>query len=112
MKYERDDLTLVAYITERLPSGNEILVARCVAELRRCARRLHRLCEIQCERELNPAEIRREHRLENACRTAAAELGCRVSFNGDPRGFPVRLKWADPGERQPSNNWGGEDWGM
>lgn len=52
---------------------------------------LHRLAEEACNRNLTPAEERRELGIMDRVRTTCLEFGLGVEFNGDPRGSAIKL---------------------
>lgn len=115
-KHPHDDLSLVAYLVYQADLEPHEAVDT-VTKLRSIANRLHKLYERACERSLTKTEEKREANLEATARLVCTSRGIFVRFNGDPRGYPVRLTWTGVKgtERehisQPSNNWGG-DWGM
>ena len=79
-------------------------------ELLRLADRLHRYYEAACNYGLTATQDVRVTHLEERARAICVVLGIEVKFNGDPRGYPVKLLL-------PSgdyNTWGGkeEGWGI
>lgn len=79
----------------------------------RRARRLHTLYERECSDSradadaLGAAIVRAEARIVADCR--ALFPGIVVEFNGDPRGFPVKLLLSASGA---GNTWGGGEYGI
>lgn len=69
---------------------------------------LHRLAEEACNRELTPAEERREATLAQRVREACEGYGIGVTFNDDPRGAAIYLRL--PSGR--SNDWGGRGYAV
>lgn len=75
-----------------------------------------RLAEVECSVELSEQQAarleRRQQQLEQRMRKLVARLGERfdINFNGDPRGYTVKIKL--PTKRY--NTWGGEElgWGV
>lgn len=85
-------------------------IAQRAVELLRLADRLQHYAEAACNYSLTPAQEKRVATLEARVLAICAELGLRVTFNGDPRGYAVKL-------HLPSghyNTWGGreEGWGI
>ena len=114
----------LAGLLAKLRPGAKALAPKVARALVRHAKALHRLYEHRCNRELTLAEqaveIRHEKAVERLCKTVEIE----VRFNGDPRGFPVKLHFggepfayapfAEETGGQPYNTWGGasEGWGI
>lgn len=80
-------------------------VRRAVRQLHRLATVLHQLYEVQCNREMRASEYSIERRTEARILELCHMLGVRASFNGDPRGSPVRI----PCAKENANGWGGEE---
>jgi hypothetical protein len=84
----------------------------------RLARTHHRLQEEQCNRELSERELAREIRIERRIQELVGQLppttaGKRVTskFNGDPRGYTVKV--VVPDDPQGGNTWGrGGEYGV
>ena len=72
------------------------------------ARTHHRLQEAQCNHELSTAQKTREKNIEKHIREITHRYKWGVEFNGDPRGFSVKIKFPS----RTSNHWGGETWGI
>lgn len=113
MKLERDDLILTAHMMA-MHAGGELwpsAVAAHVYELKRLAGPMRRIYERACDYPTTPREAARLERLQSEARKLCKVLGVSVRFNSDPRGQAIRLTWGDP-SKQPSNNWGGDDWSV
>lgn len=72
------------------------------------ARSYQRLAETACSRELTPREEIRVKHLESRMTQHARELGCGVTFSGDPRGYVVKLQLPSGA----SNTLGNDGWGI
>ena len=113
-QYERA-AAITAELTDYLckPNGVRKLfppqIAQGTVELLRLADRLQRYAEAACNYQLTPAQEARIAKLEARVKTICDGWGIGVKFNGDPRGYVVRLLF---GERY--NTWGGkeEGWGI
>lgn len=108
---DTDSITLAAILARTCPDRGVHQVAEDVAELVRLARAHARLAELACNQELTPRQEARDARTEARIREVLAPYGVRVKFQGDPRGYTVRLTFPTVDGREPSNNWGG-DWGI
>jgi hypothetical protein len=84
---EREEFLLV--MGQEFPGRGDL--AGIVRLLLRLAKTHLRWAETRCNREVNEAEERREERLEQRISELCADLGIRVKFGGDPRGFTVKL---------------------
>jgi len=73
------------------------------------ARKLHRSYEISCNRSQTESELTIEAELESFMRVTCKAMAVDVKFNGDPRGFPVKLHFGPTPESQPGNTWGGAE---
>lgn len=69
-----------------------------------------RLQEAECNYGLTPRQESRQKNIEQEISGICEELGFRVRFDGDPRGYTVRI-FFPTGEY---NSWGGEEdgWGI
>ena len=82
------------------------------------ARSLGRIAERWCSEEMSDETsarvTKREERLEAEVRELCSEINVRPSFDGDPRGFAVKLHFGPDPVRQPGNTWGGCEtgWGI
>jgi hypothetical protein len=101
-------LTAIAFARDTDLPDSEI--AASVIALDKIARRLHKLYEVYCEREMTPAEKREATTLEScAVDILRNKLGFQdFRFCGDPRGYPIQVKL--PSGR--SNSFGGDVWGI
>lgn len=88
--------------------------------LLRCARTLQRHALRRCNDPLTDAEEKRLDRLDHQAETEVQHImalyGARASFDGDPRGYVVKLHFPPkPGMpydgRVPANTWGGDECG-
>lgn len=83
-----------------------------VQDMVNLAKRHHTLAERFCSEEMTPETQARceakEKGIEAELRTLAKRFGLRVHFDGDPRGFTVKLH-APSGEAH--NTWGGSEVG-
>lgn len=88
-----------------------VTVAR---SLVRHAKALSRLNEAACNRPLTAADERAERDHTARVKALAEKIGCGVKFQGDPRGYSVKLHFGPDPKRQPGNTWGGTDdgWGI
>ncbi len=79
-------------------------------KLQQYATRLYRYAETECNYGLTPEQNKRVESLEQKVKNLCAELGIKVTFNGDPRGYAVKLHFAN----EAHNTWGGkeEGWGI
>lgn len=73
----------------------------------RNAATLTRYAEMACNIELTPGDIAREQAAERRVRALATRRGATVKFNGDPRGYVVKLGL--PSGKY--NTWGGRESG-
>jgi len=89
---------------------NTFYVAREVAELMALAGRLNRYNETECTYGLTANQQKRVEGLEKRVQGICKELGIGVKFNGDPRGYAVKLLLPS----KAYNTWGGEGegWGI
>lgn len=84
----------------------------------RAAKELHRIAERQCSEEMSARETarveKREKALEAVVRRHCEAIGIGVRFDGDPRGYVVKLHFGPDPKRQPGNTWGGAEtgWGI
>lgn len=74
--------------------------------LLRYAASLQRLAVTACNRELSPAEERRDELTAQRVREVAKITGIEVQTSGDPRGACVKVRHY----AIPCNSWGGEGW--
>lgn len=110
---------LAVLLVKHIP-GTEALAPKVARSLVRHAKALHRLYEHECNRELRPSEREAMTRHEGAVERLCDTIGIRrVDFNGDPRGFPVKLHLGNKpfdleSPEQPYNTWGGaqDGWGI
>lgn len=90
---------LAAHLIKLRP-GTAALAPKVARALVRHAKALHRLYEHRCNRELTLAEqsveIRHERWVERLCATVTI----KAKFNGDPRGFPVKLHFGSAVEAE------------
>lgn len=72
------------------------------------------LAILECNQELTPRQKARKKSLEEKMMAYCATVGIVPSFSGDPRGFVVKVRWPDLGEKTPFNTWGGPEdgWGV
>lgn len=107
---ESSDRAELAVHLARTPRGKRMWpsrIAATVAELYRLAKRYHRMCEVACEREQTKQELAAEARIEARIRDAVEPFRLAVTFQGDPRGYCVKVQI--PGA---SNTWGNGGWGI
>jgi hypothetical protein len=113
-QYERAASLAARLIASPSPTNDRVRVNKIVnatVELLRLADRLHRYAEAACNYQLTPAQEKRVEHLEARVQAICCdELGIGVKFNGDPRGYAVKLLL-------PSgdyNTWGGKEdgWGI
>jgi len=102
----------LAWILAKERPGMAAIAPKVARALVRHAKALHRLYEHRCNRELTLAEQGIEIRHERWVARLCATVEIKAKFNGDPRGFPVKLHFG--GDDQPYNTWGGasEGWGI
>lgn len=67
-------------------------VAFAVAELARISRQLSRLSVLECNRELTPAQVRKQERLETRACEIGQTLGVVIETQRDPRGSMLRVR--------------------
>lgn len=72
------------------------------------ARKHHKLAEIYCNGDLTEAQEKRQETIERTISAYALCFNLTVKFDGDPRGFTVKLH-APKGNM--SNTWGGAESG-
>jgi hypothetical protein len=114
-QYERA-AALTAELTDELckKDGKRLLfppqIAAGAVELLRLADRLQRYAEAACNYQLTINQEHRVGRLEKRVREICQGWGIGVKFNGDPRGYVVRLMLPNGSY----NTWGGkaEGWGI
>jgi len=114
-QYERA-AALAAKLTDILckENGKRLLfpeqVVHGAVELLQLADRLQRYAEAACNYQLTETQEKRVATLEARVRAICSDWGFRVKFNGDPRGYVVRLLLPDGSY----NTWGGreEGWGI
>ena len=105
---KREEWERAASLMHKLPQAT----SGQVVELLAYAQRLHHYAETACNYGLTPAQEKRVTNLETKVKAICADLDLAISvkFNGDPRGYAVKLML-------PSgdfNTWGGkeEGWGI
>lgn len=82
------------------------------------AKALGRIAERWCSEEMSDETTarvtKREERLEAEVTALCDEINVRPSFDGDPRGFVVKLHFGPDPKRQPGNTMGGCEtgWGI
>ena len=114
-QYERAT-TLAAELTNALckPNGVRKLfppqIAQGAVELLRLADRLHHYMETDCNYGLTVRQKVAVVGLERRVKALCDGWGLRVTFNGDPRGYAVKLHFSTG----VYNTWGGksEGWGI
>jgi predicted RNA-binding protein Jag len=69
-----------------------------------------KLQEARCNYELSSRQESREANMEKEITAICEEMGFSVSFDGDPRGYTVKVKFP----QENSNTWGGKQdgWGI
>jgi hypothetical protein len=72
------------------------------------ARAHHKLAEAACNGDLTPHQVKREQTIEKTIAAIAQVFNLTVHFDGDPRGFTVKLH-APNGTMY--NTWGGAETG-
>lgn len=95
-------------------------VLESLSKLARFAPAYNRIQEVWCSVELDERQTARveanEARLEAIMRRhfEALPAGLELRFTGDPRGYCVKLRTADPNRRRElrGTDWGGEDVGV
>ena len=112
-----EDYLRLAGILARLPAFAALgpgQITALLVESRRIARSLQRLAEVECNRSLEPGETARDERLTARIQALWAPYNIPVAVSGDPRGFVVKLSLPPEEGREhgPSNDWGGETWGL
>lgn len=102
--------TLTILTKYRKEGTSEERVAEDAALLGRIGKRLHRLAEQECSRELRESEEDDQAALAALAREVIAKRydGLGVMVNGDPRGYALKLRCRD-GEY---NTWGGAEHGF
>lgn len=114
-QYERAT-ELAAVLVDNLckENGERILFPQQVAsgavELLRLADRLHHYAEAACSYSLTATQEKRVTTLEARVKEICDGWNIKVKFNGDPRGYVVKLLLPD----ESYNSWGGkgEGWGL
>lgn len=94
-----------------LPKGKQMSIdfdGLCIAIHK--ARRLHKIYENECNRELKKNEIEERDLLETKINRFFLSSGCQIKFNGDPRGFPVKIH--HPSKIYNTNGGREEGWGI
>lgn len=81
-----------------------------IQHLVKLAKQHHSLAEHDCNRGLTDAEKETEQSIENTMRELAKKYGFGIHFDGDPRGFTVKLH-APRGQEPVWNTWGGAETG-
>jgi hypothetical protein len=69
-----------------------------LGELRKISKRLHHLCEVNCNTGLTPRQETAEKNLEKRATLLALDLGAKFYYQRDPRGCAVYLvpeEWMD-----------------
>lgn len=108
MSYNQDRDATIAALTE---CGASLATCRGILA---AATTLQRISELTCSVEMSERETarleRREANAEERVHRLAATFGARADFNGDPRGYVVRLIL--PSGKY--NTWGGAEsgWGV
>lgn len=95
----------------RLPDANgrqrtPFVVCALANQLVRAAATVQRLAVYACNEPTDERWERSMARARKRCEKLAEELGCGVTFEGDPRGFVVKLQGIG------SNTWGNDGWGV
>ena len=74
----------------------------------RLAKEYHRIQEHDCNGTKTPRMATRETTIENLIRDIVTKVGLRVHFDGDPRGYCVKLHAPN---QDVYNTWGGKESG-
>ena len=84
--------------------------AQSAVALKHMANRLHRYAEAACNYGLTEQQEKRVASLEKRVAKLCQDMGLTVKFNGDPRGYAVKVQL--PSGRY--NTWGGAEdgWGI
>lgn len=104
MSYQKERDEFIAVMTGQ---GVPLEVTRLVIK---DATTVQRLAVAECERELSEKEKRRDELAQARIKLRLAAHGVGVKFNGDPRGYAVKLLF----KSGLYNTWGGveEGWGV
>lgn len=102
-------IRLALLVSASAPNVAPGRIATILLDIHSASQSLHRFAETACDRNMTDAECKREKSLMGKVRRLAFEIGIvDVEFNGDPRGYAVKVKL--PGGQ--SNDFGGERWGI
>lgn len=103
---KRQECERAAELMHKLPQAT----SEQVGELMTLAGRLNRYNETSCNYGLTPAQEKRVANIEKRVTALCTSLGISAHFNGDPRGYAVKLALPDGSY----NTWGGkeEGWGI
>lgn len=98
-----------ALVARKCPTAQRSQVAHVVTVLVRTAGRLRRLAEKDCNYGLTPRDERAWNRAVDLVKTQCQAIGltAELVLHGDPRGYVLRLRFADG----TFNTWGGEEGG-
>jgi hypothetical protein len=111
----KDDRETVEVFAKRSPLPR-VAVEALVGKLVTKSKRLHRVCEDDCNDGGNPGREKLEKRLLAEVQTLVETLvpGAKVNYQGDPRGYVVRVQFPKMHEKDfpPSNTWGNDGWGI
>jgi choline kinase len=99
--------TLVQFLEES-EEKNPVVMGDTLYQLHRYESTLNRLSTIYCERNLTQSEEKKDENTQKKVETIAAELGLKVRFNSDPRGYAIRFVL--PSGRY--NQFDGETWAL
>ena len=110
---ENRQAQLTAAVARAMPNLGVDVIADHIAGLQRVSATLHTIAERQCNGHQTPSgdwdeaaaqrDEKREESAEKRARDLADKIGCKVTFQGDPRGAVVKLHI--PG--QPGDSFGG-----
>lgn len=90
------------------PEHSPYYCAKASAELVKIGRALVNLAVQECNHGLTERQTTRRFNLVRRAQDLAADFGLTATWNGDPRGYVLKLHGPD----LPSNNMGGEDFGV
>ena len=114
MQFSENDMTFAICLARRYPDMGQFEIIDAISSFKKLAKKLHRLDENACNRELSDNEKKQNSKAETAVAELAKQFNATVEMNGDPRGYPfyLRLPKLNNLDRIPTNDLGQRGWGF
>lgn len=108
MRFGKKTIQEAETVKSKFNLGEKFGLCLDIREAVRLAKEHHSIQEAKCCYEISTARITREKNIENRITTIAEQYDLGVHFDGDPRGFTVKLHAKD---NSVWNTWGGAETG-